>query len=184
MHSDYRLIRKIRKKNDRDLANELVSRYYDEIYVYAYKQLQEKELAMDITQDIFIAVLNGLHSYDEKKASFRTWLYRLASNKITDFYRSRFYKQKLLESGPVETDYIGTNDNQEEMIINKMTNEKMIQDVMILISGYNNEWIRIFQMKIFEELSFKEISKKLGISENTVKTRYYTMIKMLKKELA
>ena len=38
-------------------------------------------------------------------------------------------------------------------------------------------------MKIFEELSFKEISKELGISENTVKTRYYTMIKMLKKEL-
>ena len=70
------------------------------------------------------------------------------------------------------------------MIINKMTNEKMIQDVMILISEYNNEWIRIFQMKIFEELSFKEISKELGISENTVKTRYYTMIKMLKKELA
>lgn len=56
--------------------------------------------------------------------------------------------------------------------------------MMILISGYNNEWIRIFQMKIFEELSFKEISKELGISENTVKTRYYTMIKMLKKELA
>lgn len=105
----------------------------------------------------------------------------MASNKITDFYRSRFYKQKLLEAGPVETDYIGTNDNQEEMIINKMTNEKMIQDVMILISEYNNEWIRIFQMKIFEELSFKEISKELGISENTVKTRYYTMIKMLKK---
>ena len=84
MHSDYRLIREIKKKNDRNSANELVSRYYDEIYIYAYKQLQEKELAMDMTQDIFIAVLNGLHSYDEKKASFRTWLYRLASNKITD----------------------------------------------------------------------------------------------------
>ena len=70
------------------------------------------------------------------------------------------------------------------MIINKMTNEKMIQDVMILIYGYNNEWIRIFQMKILEELSFKEISKDLGISEVPGKTRYYTMIKMLKKELA
>lgn len=183
MHSDYRLIRKIKKKNDRNSANELVSRYYDEIYIYVYKQLQEKELAMDMTQDIFIAVLKGLHSYDEKKASFRTWLYRLASNKITDFYRSRFYKQQLLEAGLVETDYIGTNDNQEEMIINKITNEKMIQDVMSLISVYDNVWIMIFQMKIFEELSFKEISNKLNISENTAKTRYYTIIKMLKKEL-
>lgn len=45
MHSDYRLIREIKKKNDRNSANELVSRYYDEIYVYAYKQLQEKENA-------------------------------------------------------------------------------------------------------------------------------------------
>ena len=96
MHSDYRLIRKIKKKNDRNSANELVSRYYDEIYIYVYKQLQEKELAMDMTQDIFIAVLKGLHSYDEKKASFRTWLYRLASNKIMYGYLLIGNKMKII----------------------------------------------------------------------------------------
>mgnify|MGYP002605611546 CR=1 FL=1 len=67
MHSDYRLIREIKKKNDRNSANELVSRYYDEIYVYAYKQLQEKELAMDMTQDIFIAVLMDYIAMMRKK---------------------------------------------------------------------------------------------------------------------
>ena len=42
MHSDYRLIREIKKKNDRNSANELVSRYYDEIYVYAINNFRKK----------------------------------------------------------------------------------------------------------------------------------------------
>ena len=88
MQSDNHLIRKIKKKQNKEAAGLLIERYYREIYAYTYRQVACKELAMDLTQEIFILVLKGIRAFDEKKGSFRTWIYRIASNKITDYYRS------------------------------------------------------------------------------------------------
>lgn len=97
MQSDNQLIRKIKKKQSREAADILVERYYKEIYGFAYRQTGDMELAMDLTQEIFIAILKGIHSFEEKKASFRTWVYHVASNKITDYYRSSIKKKRDLE---------------------------------------------------------------------------------------
>ena len=55
MDRDIRLIKKIKKKSDRIAANELISKYYKEIYSYVYKQTVNKELSMDLTQEILLA---------------------------------------------------------------------------------------------------------------------------------
>ena len=93
MQSDNQLIRKIKRKQNKEAADVLIGRYYKEIYAFAYKQLGNRELAMDLTQEIFILILQGIGSFDEKKANFRTWAYRIASNKITDYYRSSAHKR-------------------------------------------------------------------------------------------
>src|SRR5690554_7444196 len=49
---------------------------------------------MNLTQNIFVAVLQSIASYNAKKASFRTWLYRIATNKIIDFFRSQATEKK------------------------------------------------------------------------------------------
>ncbi len=54
MDKDRRLIKKIKKKSDRAAANELISIYYKEVYSYVYKQTVDKELSMDLTQEIFL----------------------------------------------------------------------------------------------------------------------------------
>ena len=86
-----RLIKKVQKHNDKNAANVLVSYYYREIYAFTYKQTVDIELSMDLTQDIFISALQSISGYDSKKSKFRTWLYRIASYKITDYYRSAVY---------------------------------------------------------------------------------------------
>ena len=92
MDKDLRLIKKIKKRNSRKAADDLISNYYKEIYIYVYKQTSDKELSMDLTQEIFISMLGSIHSFDEEKASFRTWLYRIATNKVVDYFRSKNYK--------------------------------------------------------------------------------------------
>ena len=104
MQSDNHLIRKIKKKQNKEAAGLLIERYYREIYAYTYRQVACKELAMDLTQEIFILVLKGIRAFDEKKGSFRTWIYRIASNKITNYYRSLAYRKSQLE-GPYEQEY-------------------------------------------------------------------------------
>ena len=68
-------------------------------------------------------------------------------------------------------------------MIQKIYDEQMIQMVMAVIVKYGNEWVRIFQMKLFLDKTFDEIASELKISENTAKTRYYTMLKSLRKEI-
>ena len=87
MELENKWIRDIRRVGSRQAAEQLVEQYYNEIYVFVYRQTGHKEDAMDLTQNIFLAVLRALPSYDPKKAAFRTWLYRIAANKVIDARR-------------------------------------------------------------------------------------------------
>lgn len=181
MHTDAQLTRRI-KLGSRRAADELFDRYYREIYAYIYRQCGERELALDLTQEVFISAFRGIRSYDVKKAGFRTWLYRIASNKVTDHYRSRAYRARVCEQ-PLEALHCEPQDGTDSDIAERLEAREDIQRIMRIVSEYELSWVRIFQKKSFEELTFSEIASELGLSESTVKTRYYTMIKRIRKEL-
>lgn len=177
MDKDLRLIKKIKKRNSRSAADELISNYYKEIYVYVFKQTSDKELSMDLTQEIFISMLKSLHSFDDSKAAFRTWIYRIATNKVVDYFRSKNYKYttivETIEEKQIEdtTDFTIRLEHKEDV--------KKIQGIVNKLSSEHQE---IFRLKIFLESTFLEISKILDISESTVKTKYYSILKKIKKE--
>ncbi len=197
MQSDSQLIQKIMKKQSRTAADELVNRYYKKIYAYTYRQTGDMDLSMDLTQEIFIAILKGLPSFDERKAQFGTWAYHIASNKITDYYRSRAYRQHIL-SEPLPSEErqgngTGTWENEQQkkvmfqeraeasMILERIINRETIQQVMEVVAGYDTDWIKIFQKKYFREMTFRQIAGEMGLSENTVKSRFYSMISKIRK---
>lgn len=72
---EQKLIKRIKKKQDKEAANALISYYYKEVYAYVYRQTGNEELAKDLTQDIFIQILQKITIFNHKKASFRTWMY-------------------------------------------------------------------------------------------------------------
>ena len=181
MQSDNHLIRKIKKKQNKEAAGLLIERYYREIYAYTYRQVACKELAMDLTQEIFILVLKGIRAFDEKKGSFRTWIYRIASNKITDYYRSLTYRKSQLEE-PYGQEYEHTGVSPD--ISSQVLRQETIREVMAVIVRYDEPWIQIFQKHCFEEQTFAEIAEELKLSEGTVKTRYYKMLAQIRKEVA
>ena len=69
MQTDNQLIRRIKKKQDKKAADELIRRYYREIYAFTYRQTGERELALDLTQEIFITVLQGLMQHSSQSKS-------------------------------------------------------------------------------------------------------------------
>ena len=87
MEQEQTWIRAIQRRNSREAAEQLIQTYYDEIYRFVYRQTGSKEDAMDLTQSVFIAVLRALPGYRAERASFRTWLYRIAANKVIDTRR-------------------------------------------------------------------------------------------------
>lgn len=177
MDRDLRLIKKIKKRNSRSAADELISSYYKEIYIYVFKQTSDKELSMDLTQEIFISMLGSLYSFDEKKAAFRTWLYRIATNKVVDYFRSKNYKYSNIVEDIADKEI----EDKTDFTLNLELKED-VEKIQRVVNKLSGEYQEIFRLKIFLEATFLEISKILDISESTVKTKYYSIIKKIKKE--
>jgi RNA polymerase sigma-70 factor (ECF subfamily) len=183
MQTDNQLIRKIKRHQNKDAADELIRRYYKEIYAFAYKQIGDKELAMDLTQEIFIRMLQGIYSFDEKKAQFRTWLYRIASNRITDYYRNNNHRIEIMAPSDLEE----MSEGQAVELINDLSDmivrRECISQVMEILVTYNQDWVAIFQKKCFQQMTFEEIAAEMNLSVNTVKTRFYSMIRRIRQEV-
>lgn len=181
LHGDTGLLRRIRFFGDRDAANALVEKYYREIYAYTYRQTMEKQLAMDLTQETFISVLRSVGSYDAKKASFRTWLYRIASRRIADYFRSLAYRQRQVTDGledecvlppPPEGDFATLLENRETVLL-----------ALQMISELDETTQQILRLKLFSEESFPQIAEIVGMPESTVKSRYHAAIKRIQKQM-
>ncbi|ERI07434.1 RNA polymerase sigma factor [Aneurinibacillus aneurinilyticus] len=176
MDSEKRWIRKIKRNASDAAANELVSKYYKEMYAFVYKQTLDSELSLDLTQEIFIRVLKSIHNYDSKKATFRTWLYKLASNRLIDFYRSKSYKD-VQRVEPIE-DY--EFEDEYDMTISLEYKEDF-EKVTTLVNDLDAGSQRIIRLKLFGEYTFQEIASIEMIPQSTVKTKYYAALKQIRK---
>ena len=177
---ELRLIRLIRRTGDRAAADELVRWYYDAIYGFVKKQIRDADYALDLTQEIFISVLRTIARYDPKKgASFKTWLYKIAANKVVDYYRSRAHHEMLKTLPLDEAEPIAETDFTQ-----KFENSDFAEMVGAFVSGLPPDTQKIFMLHIFGEHTFAEIAKTTGLPEGSVKSNYYRLISLLRKEFA
>ena len=177
---DFSLISRILNNNDRDAADELVTQYYKAVYKHIYIKVKDEETGMDITQETFIAALRGLGSFNDAKASFKTWLTRIADNKVTDYFRSRQYHESIVTQIMDDTlpEVADERAGTETSVLDKLSYEEMEK-----MYGHhkNCEW-ETFRLKVYEGYTFGEISASQGVELSTVKSRYYSMLKRVRKE--
>lgn len=178
MDRELKLIHKIKKKGSDEAANELVSIYYHEIYYYVYKQTLDQEQSLDLTQEIFINALQGLYQFEGKRASFRTWLYKIATYKVVDYFRSRHFKTRKLSLDIDDWDI----DDEDDFTISLVHKEE-VKAVMEVVNGLESSLQQVFRMKLFSDYTFQEIAATLQIPESTVKTKYYRSLKYVRKEV-
>lgn len=176
LDGEMRLIRKIQRTGNRAAADALIRQYYDEIYRYVYKQTSNKHTAMDLTQNIFVSMLQSIPNYDGKQAGFRTWLYRIATNKTIDYFRSRTTERKHV----LDIEDIDVPDEAE------FTRQIEIRELLSRLQDYVNSLEvnvqQIFRLKFFGEYTFTQIATILSLSESTIKTKYYRLLKTLREE--
>lgn len=177
MEQDLRWIKQIRK-NNQEAANQLISNYYKEIFVFVQKQTLDSELSLDLTQEIFISVLKSLDRFDHKKASFRTWLYRIAANRIVDYFRSRQYQALQIEI-PIEDREFN---HPEDMVIILEYKEDLMK-ITALINQMSVDYQQILRLKLFGDYTLQETADMLQVPLSTVKTKYYKAIRLIKQEM-
>ncbi|WP_243739964.1 RNA polymerase sigma factor [Aureibacillus halotolerans] len=170
-------IKAIKKQQSQEAADLLVRHYYNEIYSFVYKEMMDQELALDITQEIFISMLKGIHNFSYR-SSFRTWLYKVAKSRLIDYYRSKFHKQSRRtdelhpEWEPDAASHDVSIDTEEQA--------ELAMEVFLSIEETSQ---RIVSQKVFRGDTFLEIAATLELNESTVKSKYYAALRKIKKEM-
>lgn len=172
MTAEQKWIRQILRRSSRDAADQLVQAHYDEVYVYVYRQVGSAEDALDLTQEIFISALRSLPSYDEKKAGFRTWLYRIATHKVIDARRRIKYT-----TVPMQDDDLSDADFTDMVL-----NQELLRQIEAALCNAPPDVQEVFRLRIYAEYSFPEIARSTGQDEAKVKAQFYRLLKRLRKE--
>ncbi|MDE6220405.1 MAG: sigma-70 family RNA polymerase sigma factor [Lachnospiraceae bacterium] len=178
MEQEQQWIRQIQRKGSREAADRLIRAYYDEIYYFVYRQVGNKEDAMDLTQNIFVAVLRSLPGYQPGQARFRTWLYAVANNKIIDARRK--VQPDRISAKPVEEQEPPANDD----FVSRIQDRMLLAQIEEYVSGQALEQQKVFRLRIYAGQSFPEIAETLGEREAAVKARYYRLVDKIRKEFS
>ncbi|WP_242142363.1 MULTISPECIES: sigma-70 family RNA polymerase sigma factor [unclassified Bacillus cereus group] len=159
------------------LIDEIMNQYGQEILQLVYSYVNNKEIAEDLTQDIFVKCYKSLHTY-KGKSKVRTWLWRIAINQCKDYIKSWYNKKVIVTEN--ESTYIEVQkESAEQTVIQNDEDRRLASAVMNLPIKYR-EVIYLFY---FEELPIKDIAMVLEVKENTIKTRLKRAKELLKKGL-
>jgi RNA polymerase sigma-70 factor (ECF subfamily) len=156
------------KQGDKIALSELVSTYSDRVYNLAIRILRNREDAEDILQETFLIVLKKLHTFDER-SSFFTWIYRIATNASLMKLRKQKNVFADLPDKPDLEDKVFIDWSQDPSL---NIQNKEIKEVLDKSIGELSEIYRsVFILRDIEQLSIKDTSQILNISEENVKIR-------------
>lgn len=130
--------------------------YVNEIYQYVYLRTgMKKALAEDITQDIFMDVYRGMSGF-KGLSSERTWIFKIARNKLNDFYRKQYSpKFEMVEIDDYMAEYLeDPSQDMQELLIKSFEREK----VRACLNGLPEQYRIVLVLKYIDEKTVKEIA--------------------------
>lgn len=163
-------------KKDPSRFGVLYDKYYEQIFRFIYQRLDDKDIAFDATQQVFMKAINNLPKYEFRGVPFASWLYRIASSEVNDLFR----KEKAQRTVNIDSVSVYTIIEEiEESKIDKY-HDKIVE---IIGEELEEDELQLIEMRFFEKRSFKEIGEILEITENNAKVRTYRILEKLKKAI-
>lgn len=161
--------------------NRLVLKWEKQIYNLSLRMLQNPDDAADSTQEIFLLAFRSIRKF-RRNSRFSTWLYRIAVNHCISSLQRRpsgvFLDREEMEGSALKLGQ-AVNGPQENRLLHH-ERQKKILDSMALLPP---EQRVIIELKFFQEETFEEISRILGIPQSTIKSRFYSSLEMLRNRL-
>lgn len=166
-----------RLKNDPEAIAEAYDRYSGQIFAFVLKRCSHKETAEDVTAQCFIKLLEVAPRLEWKGVPIGAWLYRVATNALTDHWRRASTRgETALDTD--EWDPPGTDDplwNVEQTI-----ERARLQQTMDKMSARDQE---VLSLKFYAEYETEEIARELGISNNHAAVLVYRALGRMRKIL-
>lgn len=126
----------------------------------------DRELARDLTQDLFLRLWDSRHNYDERRP-FRTWMFAIAYNMLKNEYRRRMTVMEYAENAPKEEPVTDTDHLEQEQ------RDRILRSA---IGRLPEPQKVVFLLRYEEELPLSEIARVCNIAEGTVKSRLFSAL--------
>ncbi len=160
------------QQGDKSSFGEIVKQMHQYIFKVSLKFVRSIEDAEDLTQEVLLKLYNSLEKF-EFRADLKTYLYRMIVNLSSSYY-------KKIDKLQTKLPEIAEKQIKSKSIETKWEEEKEMWKLENAISGLPKKYKEIIFLKDFEEMSYRDISRKLNITENAAKMRHFHALKRLK----
>jgi RNA polymerase sigma factor (sigma-70 family) len=159
---------------------QLIIRFKSRVYTYIVCKVRNQALAEDVFQDTFIKVINTIKKgkYNDE-GKFLPWVMRIAHNLIIDHYRKS--SRMPFVKGSDDFDIFDVIKNPDSNIQEDLEKEQVLSDVKELVKFLPADQKEVLMMRLYYDMSFKEISQTTNVSINTALGRMrYALINLRK----
>lgn len=164
------------KQNDQKAFNFLLDLYWDEVYGFQLKRIQNENDAEDITIRTFSRAFDKIETFDDSY-KFKTWLITISKNIHIDLLRKSKNSMSQIITNDNESAYqiLDESPSPEDKLITEQNLAKLLRDIKKLKPHYQE----VINLRYFRELSYKEISIELNAPINNVKVKLLRAKKLL-----
>ncbi|MCR8641957.1 sigma-70 family RNA polymerase sigma factor [Paenibacillus sp. N1-5-1-14] len=158
------------------VLGELMREYGDDVWRFAYFMTKSKDLADDISQDVFLNVYEKLYTY-RGQCSIKSWLLTITRNRCLNVMKSFFLRKVSLVGWIFSTQTVRSAEHE---LFDRLETKHIWTCVMQLPIKFREPLL----LESHYEMSMKDIAYVLGISEGTVKSRLHRARKKLQMILS
>ncbi len=168
-------------KGDLGAFHQLVKQYRGSIYRMVYYRIRSKMDAEDLTQEIFLAAYQHLAGLKDPQV-FKSWLYRIALNRVRDFIRKKkflsFFSFSKNERDVEHLPHPPTA-AEAEISLERKIFWKKVETILEKMSKMERE---VFVLRFFDQMGIAQMARLLEKGESTIKTHLYRAIKKFRKD--
>jgi RNA polymerase sigma-70 factor (ECF subfamily) len=169
------LIEKARRF-DQEAITELYNRYAEGIYHYALVRVADMRVAEDITSDVFLRALEGLKSFEYRGVPFSAWLYRIARDRVVDYYRACSRRKSTVA---LDESIQATTGSPERAVLNGFD----LRELQDALEGLSEEQRLVVVLRFLDGKSLSEVARQLGKTEGAIKSLQHRALAALGRAL-
>ena len=157
----------------------LLNRYKSSVHSYIYYIVPDRDLTEDIFQETFVKVILTIkHGRYTEKGKFKAWITRIAHNLIIDHFRQE-RNENTISNDEVEVDLFNDMRLCEKTVEDAMVETQVFSDVKKMVEYLPDNQREVLEMRYYQNMSFKEIADRTGVSINTALGRMrYAILNM------
>lgn len=157
-----------------DDFSEIYNKYFPRLYKYILYRVGDLNTAEDLVSDVFEKALAKYNTYCPDKGKLSTWLFTIANNTITNYFKKKNQNTELIDLNHVEA-----RDRLEDLIIDRELKEVLLKSMAYL----NDRQKNVIALKFGACLTNRQIAQMMNITESNVGTIIFRSLKKLKDVL-